>query len=169
MAEEKQEEDLKVADLVKGFTDKDLNEVSDLFKVFHDLKVRYEEMHDVNDIESLERLKREYIGQLERYSSVYSKVRKFKDSGNVYLGEHRKRFKAEAIAMLKDEGKNSTDSGNLVYSYPYYVRRIELTEKLVYLFTKVETFYKYYNETLRSIVQSISVAKDERNNSNHGG
>lgn len=161
MAKEK----LKVSDLVKGFSDADRNEIVELINSLWAITDRYESMKDVNDLDELERIKREFNGHLQRFAVLFSKVKKFKDSNFQYLGEHRKRFKAAAVKRLLDEGNNATNSNNLVYDSDYYVERVELMEKLVEFFTKVDLYYNRCEDTLRAIIQSISVASKEKESS----
>lgn len=165
MAEEK----LKVSDLVSGFTDKEYREINELIKTLWALSNRYQSMAEINNVEELEKIKREFNGHMQRFSTLFASVKKYKDSNFQYLGEHRKRFKAAAVKRLLDEGKNATNANNLVYDSEYYVERVELMEDLVGFFTKVDLFYNQCEDTFRAIIQSISIASKELESSKAAG
>lgn len=165
MAEEK----LKVSDLVKGFTDKDYNEINSLINDLWRLSQEYQLMAEINNVEELEKIKRKFNGYMQRFSTLFATVKRYKDSNFQYLGEHRKRFKAAAVKRLLDEGNNATNANNLVYDSQYYVERVELMEDLVGFFTKVDLFYNQCEDTFRAIIQSISIASKEMESTRAAG
>lgn len=107
-------------------------------------------------------MKRRYISELQYYTTLFSKVRKFKGESYTYLTETRKRVKSEAVAILMSEGFKQTMAMEMVYCSDYYKDRITLIQRLIEFFIKAENLFDFYTYTLQSIVQSVSVASKEK-------
>lgn len=159
MAEEK----ITVQDIgLHGFSTKDHDEIKKIINTLGVLTNEYKDMEDANDVEGLERIKREFVGWLQYFTPLYAKVKKYKDGNHQYLGEHRKRLKSLTLQRLLDEGTKTTAADKLVYGSEYYTQRLSLIESFGGFFEFTENSYKMYLETLKAIQQSISVAKDEK-------
>jgi len=158
------EDSLKVSDLVPLSKDNYTN-TSICLKVLASLAKEYHEMSDMYDPYELERIKRAFDSEMQNLSVHYAAVKKFKGNQHVYLDEVRKRVKAEALELLLDEGVKITAAGDLVYKSEYYTKRISLMEDIKEFMIKVELLYERYNMTFQSIIQSLSSAKKEYENS----
>lgn len=156
---------LKVSDLLP-FDESDFLELKELIDSMMSLTEDYIELSETNSIEELERLKKEFIGKMQRYTVLYAKVKRFKGSTHTFLDEQRKRVKSQAIQILLDEGKNSTNANNLVYASNYYVDRVDLMENIKGFFIKVDELHKQFEGTIKAIAQSISVQSKDKNYSN---
>jgi cell fate (sporulation/competence/biofilm development) regulator YlbF (YheA/YmcA/DUF963 family) len=160
--------DLKVSDLIL-FSEDDFKEL----KLHIDgMSKLIESYGDTNtqDLEGLEDIKKSMIGKMQRFTELYAKVRAYKGSSHEYLDEQRKRFKSQAIKRMMDEPdmkKSITKAKELVYDYPFYVERYELTESIRKFFIKVDELHSYYNDVLRAITQTISVGAKEKGYTNH--
>lgn len=159
MTTEKQK--LRVSDIVP-FDKHTYEETHKTIKELDNLAKEYRGCYD--NPHELERIKREFLGYLSYFATLYAKVKPFKGSTHVYLDEQRKRCKAECIEILLSEKFSATNAANIVYSHPYYVERIRLMEDIKQFFILTENLYELYNMTFNSIVQSISVASKEMHN-----
>lgn len=162
--ENNKEVELKVSDLVTLsketyiVTGNTLKELSLIAKEYHD-------MLDMYDPHQLESIKRRFDAHMQNLAVQYAAIKKFKGNQHVYLDEVRKRIKAEALQNLLDEGVKVTAAGDLVYKCDYYTKRVTLMEDIKEFMIKVELLYDRYNTTFQSIVQSLSSAKKEFENS----
>ncbi|MAX51555.1 MAG: hypothetical protein CMH22_06205 [Methylophaga sp.] len=156
--------ELKVSDLVPLSESTYKNAYECLGKL-KKLAAEYHNMTDIYDPYELERIKRAFDSQMQMLSVSYAALKKFKGSQHVYLDEVRKRVKAEALEALLDEGVKVTAAGDLVYKSKYYTDRIALMEDIKEFMIKVELMYDRYDTTFQSIVQSLSTAKKEYENS----
>ncbi|MEX0597431.1 MAG: hypothetical protein WD512_13130 [Candidatus Paceibacterota bacterium] len=155
---------LRVSDIVKGFEKEDLEKLKDSMKILNDICDEYSDIESIISAHDLDELKRKFVGHFQFFSKMFSKVKRYKGASHTYLEEERKRIKAEAIENMLEGGdaKNITAAKELVYSFNYYVERIDLLQSLLEFFIKSENMYDYYLNTLQSIIQSISVASKER-------
>lgn len=162
---QKEKQELKVQDLIP-LTDKNVKEIQDSLVRLSILTEEYSKSKDFFSLEFLEDLKRRYISELQYYTTLFSKVRKFKGESYTYLTETRKRVKSEGVAILMGEGFKQTMAMEMVYCSEYYKDRITLIQKLIEFFIKAENLFDFYTYTLQSIVQSVSVAAKEKVTSN---
>jgi hypothetical protein len=160
-----EEKKLSVEDLIP-FPKRDFLEIKKSIEALTNLTKEYIKLEGVDSLDDLERVKKQFVGHMQRFTVLFSKVNRFKGTSHVYLDEQRKRVKSEAIRILLDEGNNATNAGNLVYSSKYYTERIDLMEDLKGFFIKVDKLYTQFGETLKAIAQSISVLAKDRNYSN---
>lgn len=165
MAEQNQEEQLRVSDLIP-FNEESYQEILSTIEV---LSALTEDYRNTYHLEKLETIKREFNAYLERFAVLYSQTKAYKGDTHTYLSEHRKRFKGETMKILLDEGYNSTSADKIVYSHPYYVKRLNLLEDITEFFIRTEELYTRFNYTLQCIVQSISVASKEKTNTKTAG
>jgi hypothetical protein len=165
--EEKTIPEIKVSDIV-DFTEKDFTETKTVIQNLMKLTENYIKMGDIGDLDGLERIKRDFIGYLQRYTVLYSKVKRYKGSSHTYLEEARKRAKAIAIKDLIDGGMNATNAKNTVYDSDIYLAHQKALASIGAFFIKVEELYGQFDKTLRAIIQSISVQSKEKSYLNHG-
>lgn len=161
METQKEKQELKVQDLIP-LTDKNVKEIQDSLVRLANLTEEYSNSKEFFNLEFLEDLKRRYISELQYYTTLFSKVRKFKGESYTYLTETRKRVKSEAVAILMSEGFKQTMAMEMVYCSDYYKDRITLIQRLIEFFIKAENLFDFYTYTLQSIVQSVSVASKEK-------
>lgn len=161
MENQKEKQELKVQDLIP-LTDKNVKEIQDSLVRLANLTEEYSNSKEFFNLEFLEDLKRRYISELQYYTTLFSKVRKFKGESYTYLTETRKRVKSEAVAILMSEGFKQTMAMEMVYCSDYYKDRITLIQRLIEFFIKAENLFDFYTYTLQSIVQSVSVASKEK-------
>lgn len=161
MENKKEKQELKVQDLIP-LTDKNVKEIQDSLVRLANLTEEYSNSKEFFNLEFLEDLKRRYISELQYYTTLFSKVRKFKGESYTYLTETRKRVKSEAVAILMSEGFKQTMAMEMVYCSDYYKDRITLIQRLIEFFIKAENLFDFYTYTLQSIVQSVSVASKEK-------
>jgi hypothetical protein len=157
MAEEK----LTVSSLI-SFSKDTYTEILDCIKILSGLTQEYRE---TDNLDALEKIKREFNAHLERYATLYSQTKKYKGDTHTYLSEHRKRFKGETMKLLIDEGLAVTAADKLIYAHPHYVKRLNLLEDITEFFIRTEELFQMYNTILQSIVQSISVQSKQFSNS----
>ena len=151
---------LVVSDLV-NFPQKKVIEIKNTLVKLQEHAKTYVEMDDLYDLEGLEKVKRQMIAQLELLSSYYSSTKKYKTMGD-YLEETRKFVKSESIALIvKSDGISINQAEKTVYASNYYKERVELMSKLKAFFINVEVMYNYYQNTLSSVVQSVSLCKKD--------
>lgn len=158
------EETLKVGDLV-ALTKEDYIETNEIIKNLTSISNEYHSMTDLYDPHQLEIIKRNFDSNMQHFAVCYAKIKKFKGSQHVFLDEVRKKIKAEALQILLDEGNKVTSAETLVYKTDYYVKRINLMEDLKEFMIKTELLYDRFDATFQSIVQSLSTAKKEKENS----
>lgn len=157
-------EKLKVTDLV-NLTEEDYTSTSACLKELKSLSNEYYQMSDLYDPFYLEEIKRKFDNKMQTLAVKYAKVKKFKGSQHVYLDEVRKKIKAQSLKILLDEGVKVTAASDLVYDSDYYTTRISLMEDIKEFMIKTEELYERYNTTFQAIVQSLSTAKKEFENS----
>ena len=156
MAGKKEEKELKVNDVVPGFSEKLRNEIISTIKVLDELSTRYLNMEDPFELYNL---KKHFNAHLQRFATLFSQVKIFKGSQHVYLEEERKRLKAETFEILKTKGVNKTEAEKLVYAEAYYIERLDMIRNVAKLLIKTELLYDRYDQTLQCIIQSISLHK----------
>lgn len=158
------EENLKVSDLV-NISKEDYIETNKYIMELNSLSSEYHKMSDLYDPNQLEIIKRKFDNAMQNLSVYYAKIKKFKGSQHVYLDEVRKKVKAEALQILLDEGQKITSAETLVYKTDYYVKRINLMEDIKEFMIKTELLYERFDTTFQSIIQSLSTARKEFENS----
>lgn len=152
--------ELKVSNLV-DFSKEDYNIGINTIKTLSGLANDYSAMRGNISPIALDELKREFVGHMFSLTEVYSKVKAFKSSNHSYLEDARKKYKAEAFKMLRDEGKNVTEADKTVYAYPYFVERQELMEKTRQFFIRIEEMHQHFTAVLQLIQQTVSIASKE--------
>lgn len=151
---------LVVSDLV-NFPQKKVIEIKNTLVKLQEHTKMYVEMDDLYDLEGLEKVKRQMIAQLELLSGYFSSTKKYKTMGD-YLEETRKFVKSESIALIvKSDGISINQAEKTVYASNYYKERVELMSKLKAFFINIEVMYNYYQNTLSSVVQSVSLCKKD--------
>lgn len=159
-----EENKLKVSDLV-DLSKETYTETTATLKKLVELSAQYHNMSDMYDPHQLEQIKRKFDSYMQNLAVHYAAIKKFKGNQHVFLDEVRKRVKAEALQQLLDEGQRVTAAETLVYKSDYYVKRVNLMEDIKEFMIKVELLYDRYNTTFQSIVQSLSSARKEFENS----
>lgn len=154
-------EEIKVSDLI-NFRESDTKSITDSLKVLQDISLEY---RNVDDTHSLEDIKKRLNAELQYFATLYSKVKVYKGSNHTYLEDVLKTIKGETISHLLNENVRITAAEQLYYNQPYYKNRLEVILKLKGFFIKVEELYNIYNGTLQCVIQSISVASKEMQNS----
>lgn len=157
-------EDLKVSDLVNLSKD-DYVSANTLINNLLELSSQYHKMVDMYDPHQLEIIKRQFDNNMQHLAIHYAKIKKFKGSQHVFLDEVRKKVKAEAMELLLGEGQKVTSAETLVYKTDYYVKRINLMEDIKEFMIKTELLYERFDTTFQAIIQSLSTAKKELENS----
>lgn len=157
-------EDLKVSDLV-NLKKEDFVQTKNILKSLALLSEEYHLMEDMYDPNQLEIIKRKFDREMQHLATHFSKVKKFKGSSHTYLDDVRKKIKGEALQILLDEGAKITSAETLVYKSKYYLDRVNLMEDIKEFMINVELMYERYDTTYNSIVQSLSTAKKEIENS----
>lgn len=157
-------EDLKVSDLV-NLSKEDYVSANTLITNLLSLSSEYHSMIDMYDPNQLEIIKRKFDSNMQHLAVHYAKIKKFKGSQHVFLDEVRKKVKAEAMEILLSEGQKVTSAETLVYKTDYYVKRINLMEDIKEFMIKTELLYERFDTTFQSIIQSLSTAKKEFENS----
>jgi hypothetical protein len=152
---------LKVSDLVK-FSENDYLETKKTLKVMDGMVQEY--VSSTDNLDFLEGLKKRFNGYMVYLAGYYSKVKCFEEN-HIMLEGARKRIKSESIYhMIKnsEEKLSQAAAEKLVYSYEYYVERVELLVKLREFFTLVSLQYQNYQDVQRSIYQSVSLLSKEK-------
>lgn len=157
---------IKVSDLV-NLTEKDYITTNTLLSELMSLSEEYHNMEDMYDPDQLEIIKRKFNGLMQSLSVKYARIKKYKGSQHVYLDEVRKKIKGEALEILLNEGHKVTSAETMVYKTPYYVERITLMEDIKEFMIKTELLYERFESTFNSIVQSLSVARKEKESNNY--
>lgn len=158
------EEVLKVSDLVP-LTREDYLETNAILKNLKTFSNEYHDMVDLYDPNQLEIIKRKFDKELQNLATYFAKIKKFKGGTHTYLDEVRKRVKGEAIQILLEEGNKVTSAESLVYSTKYYKDRVALMEDIKEFMIRTELLYERYETTFNAIIQSLSSAKKELENS----
>lgn len=151
---------LKISDVLPSLREETLTEIKSLSTSLNELSSRYHNMVDFYDPVELEEIKRLFNGYMQRYASLYSKIRKYKGSQHVYLEDQRKQVKAEVMDRLLKTMKVS-QADVFIYGDSEYVTKTELLMTLRGVMIKIELMYDRYDVTYSSIVQSQSLAKRE--------
>lgn len=151
---------LKVSDVI-DFSEQDYKDTKNLLKKMNSMVNQY--VNNIDNPDELELLKREFNSQLMYLATLYAKILCFRENFQ-YLESQRKELKAKAMDLMMKEDSNLrvTNVEKMVYAYPYYIERVKLLEKLKSFFYLVDLQYKNYENTQRSIYQSISVLSKEK-------
>jgi hypothetical protein len=152
---------LKVSDLIR-FSEKDYLDTKKALAVMDDMVREYVENTD--NLDKLEDLKRRFNSYLVYLAGFYSKIRCFRENFE-FLEAQRKRIKAEAIEYIiknSEEKVSPSAAEKIVYAHKYYIERIDLIEQLKRFFYLVDLSYQNYQDTQRSIYQSISLLSKEK-------
>ena len=157
-------EELKVSDLV-NLSREDFLETKRILKNLISLSNDYHSMDDMYDPNQLEIIKRKFDREMQHLAPKFAKVKKFKGSSHTYLDDVRKKIKGEALQILLDEGAKITSAETLVYKSKYYIDRVNLMEDIKEFMISVELMYERFDTTYNSIIQSLSSAKKELENS----
>jgi hypothetical protein len=152
---------IKTSDIV-DLTEKTIMQIDTTVKELQRLTRTYQSMGDVS---SLEKLKREFNGNLQYMATLFAKIKRFKGPNHTYLEGSIKRIKSEAVDIIMANGKSVTAAEKEVHSHPYYVDRMVVAEQIIQYCIKVELLYDNFNYTLQCIVQSVSLASKEFSNS----
>lgn len=160
VGQEEVREPVKVSDII-DFSEDDYKKTKQLIKKMNIMVGEY--VLNMDNPDALERLKREFNAQLMYLATFYAKILCFRENFQ-YLESQRKELKATSmqIMMREDISIKITNAEKQVYAYPYYIERVKLLEKLKSFFYLVELQYKNYENTQRSIYQSISVLTKEK-------
>ena len=154
--------ELLVSDLV-DYPEELFIQVKDILVNLKGLTAEYVGMDNLYDLEGLEVVKRKMTAQLEFLAEHHARTKKFKTGGD-YLEETRKFIKSEAIALIVEREKISINQAEkVVYEDPYYRKRVKLMGGVKAFFIKIEVMYRHYQDTLSSVVQSISSGKKDSN------
>lgn len=160
MNQEEEIKEIKVSDVI-GFSEKDYAKTKETMKKMNTMVAEY--VLNMDNPDELERLKRQFNGELMYFNTLYSKILCFRENFQ-YLESQRKELKAVSMQkmMAEDITIKVTNAEKVVYAYPYYIERVKLLEQLKRFFYLVELQYKNYENTQRSIYQSISVLSKEK-------
>jgi hypothetical protein len=146
---------------IANITEKDTKELNEVITILMDCTKRYQQSED---LASLENLKREVLGHLQRMASLFAKIKRFKGPNHTYLENAIKRIKAETMEIIMQRGVGITVAEREYASHPYYTERMVVVEKLQAFCIKVEELYHSFEMTLKSIIQSVSIANKELHN-----
>lgn len=151
---------LKVSDVI-DFSEEDYKETRKYIKIMNTMVVEY--VNNIDNPDELELLKRKFNSHLMYLATLYAKVLCFRENFQ-YLESQRKELKATAIQIMmkEDSSVKYTNAEKNVYAFPYYIERVKLIEKVKAFFYLVELQYKNYENTQRSIYQSISMLSKEK-------
>lgn len=156
--------ELKVGDLVplkQSLYDNTLVVVEELLKLV-------KEYRDADlDPYALETIKKEFIGYMFSFAGFFSQIKCYKSDSHTFLSETRKRIKAEALDILLNEGQKVTAAESLVYGTKYYKERVTLLEEIKAFMIKMDLYETLFQSTLQAIIQSLSAARKEMENSKH--
>jgi hypothetical protein len=158
--------ELKVHDVIPSLREKDIQMIKESLSRLDTLTKQYVEAESLFDLEELERIKRNFIGEMSLFNTLYSKTKKYKDESFIYCTQQRKRIKNETVQVLLSEGVKVSHVDNFVYCHPYYVDRLKVLDMLKEFFLKIEAMHEHFTFVGNSIIQSISLCNKERNNSN---
>lgn len=159
-------EKLKVSDVVP-LKESDVVLIESSLLRLAKITKEYTESSSLLGVEYLDELKRRYVGELHYYNTIFCKVKCFKGSDHVFCSEQRKMIKSEGIKQLIASGVKQTYASDAVYSTDFYKSRITLLQQIIELFIKCENLWDFHNSTLQAIIQSISIASKEQQQSKH--
>ena len=161
-------EKLKVGDLVQ-LKKETYDDMQVVIEKLSELVKEYTLMVDDYNPHMLEEIKKQFLGYLYQFTFLFAKIKCFKSANHSYLEDARKKVKAETIKILIDEGNKITQSENLVYAHPYYAERVGLMESIKEFMIRCDLLNDLYQSTFQSIVQSLSAARKEMDNTlKHG-
>lgn len=151
---------LKVSDVI-DFSEEDYKETKRLIRLMNKMVLEY--VDNVDNPDALEALKRNFNAQLMYLATFYAKILCYREQFQ-YLESQRKELKAIAIQVMmrEDSSIKYTNAEKTVYAFSYYSDRMKLLEKLKNFFYLVELMYKNYENTQRSIYQSVSHLNKEK-------
>lgn len=152
---------VRISDLIR-FSEVDYKETKKTLATMNEMVREY--VKNIDNLDELEALKRRFNSYLVYLATYYSKIKCFEEN-HIMLDGVRKKIKSEAILhMIKnsDEKLSQAAAEKVVYSYPYYVERVELLTQLREFFTLVNLQYANYQDCQRSIYQSISLLSKQR-------
>lgn len=152
---------VRISDLIR-FSEVDYKETKKTLATMNEMVREY--VANKENLDELEGLKRRFNSYLVYLATYYSKIRCFRENFE-YLEAQRKRIKSESIdhIMKNSEEKISISAAEkVVYSSQYYIDRITLIEQLKQFFYLVDLSYQNYQDTQRSIYQSISLLSKEK-------
>lgn len=152
---------VRISDLIR-FSEVDYKETKKTLATMNEMVREY--VANKENLDELESLKRRFNSYLVYLATYYSKIRCFRENFE-YLEAQRKRIKSESIdhIMKNSEEKISISAAEkVVYSSQYYIDRITLIEQLKQFFYLVDLSYQNYQDTQRSIYQSISLLSKEK-------
>lgn len=156
---------VKLTDLISLPSDYVENVAKSMGKL-EDLTKHYIGTHSLQELEII---KRKFVAELQYFTELYSKSKRYKGTNHTYFETQIKRIKAEAIEILKVEGLKPTAAEVACYGSPYYTERVNKLEEARSSFIHIEEKYSQYNSTLQAIIQSISVANKEYGNTMSAG
>lgn len=152
---------IKVTDLI-DFKEKYFQEITDCLNNMEKISKEYRK---TDDTYGLELIKKNLNAELQYLATLYSRVKVYKSSNHTYMEDVVRAVKSETIKRLMDEGVKITAAEQMYASQPFYQDRLQVILKVKQFFIKVEELYDRYNATLQCIIQSISVASKEMQNS----
>lgn len=117
------------------------------------------------DIESLEKLKREYNSTLQYFGTLYANTKVYKGPNHTYLETAVKKLKSQTIGLIEETGKSMTAAEKLYVNHPHFEQWFPNINNLIKFFIEVEVKYERFSGTLQCIIQSVSVARGDFNNS----
>ena len=155
------EENLKTSDII-NFKESDFKKITDSLKILEEISKEYRRTDDVHGLEDI---KKRLNAELQFFASLYAKVKVYKGTNHTYMEDVLKGIKSETINRLLDSNVKVTAAEQLYYTQSYYKNRLEVLLKIKGFFIKVEELFNIYNGTLQCVIQSISVASKEMQNS----
>jgi hypothetical protein len=156
---------IKLSDLISLPT----NYIENVSKAMGNLKELTDLYLKTDNLQELESIKRRFVADLQYFTELYSRAKRYKGVNHTYFETQIKRIKAEAIELLKTEGLKPTAAEVACYGSPYYTERVNKLEEARSSFIHIEEKYNVYNSTLQAIIQSISVANKEYGNTKSAG
>lgn len=151
-----------LAQLIPALKTETITELTSVIEVLTGLSRDYV---DVDDIHSMEGIKKEFNANLQYMATLYAKIKFLKGPNHTYMEAAIKRLKAETMDIIMREGAKVTTAEKNVYMHPYYIERFSACERMIRFCVLVEESYNQFNATLSSLVQSISVLSKEMVNS----
>ncbi len=115
-----------------------------------------------NDIQTLERIKKEISGYLHYYVKFMSIARSHFEGTN-YLESSRKWLKSYCISYLveNEEGLTSAAANRIVYDSDLYTIGMEIINSMKALFLNIDYKFNRYRAVERNIQQTISIVGKE--------
>lgn len=156
------EENIKLTDFI-DFRETTFKKITDSLARMDSISKRYIKTDDIHE---LEKVKKELNAELQYLATLYSQTKVYKSSNHTYLEDAIRTLKSKTISKVMDEaGLKITAAENLYAAQPYYTERLAVLLKAKQFFIKVEELYDRYNFTLQCVIQSISIASKEMQNS----